>query len=225
MTFSTRVRLFSLLVLPFIVATVSGCAIGVKHQYHNVVPDLKTTGGGTVAVAVQDSRPYVVNANKAASFVGLQRGGFGNPFDVHTESSRPLAADIADSVCESFRRKDFACNVIETQPKAAPDDVDKRTLAVEIANRVKINHVLLFILNEWKSDTFQNTALLYDVVVTVLKPDGTITATERIQGRDNLGGSAWNPPAHARQAVPLAFKGKIEQLLNASRVLESFRTQ
>jgi hypothetical protein len=65
---------------------------------------------------------------------------------------------------------------------------------------------------------------LYDVVLLVLRPDGSTDATERIQGRDDLGGNPWNPPAHSRQAVPMAFKAKIEQLLNSPTIVESLRS-
>jgi hypothetical protein len=213
-----------LLTVPLVVALVSGCAIGVTHHYHDSIADLQATGAGVLAVAVQDARPYVVSGNKAPSFVGLSRGGYGNPFNVNTETGRPLAADIADSVCQSLQRKGFGCSVLETQPKDTTDDAAMRTRAVEAANRRNATRVLFLVLNEWKSDTYQNTALLYDVVLVVLKPDGSTAATEHIQGRDNLGGSFWNPPGHSSQAVPIAFKAKIEQLLNSPKIVESMRS-
>jgi hypothetical protein len=214
-----------LLAAPLVVALVSGCAIGVTHRYHDGIADLQATSGGVLAVAVQDARPYVVSGDKTPSFVGLSRGGYGNPFNVNTETGRPLAADIADSVCQSLQRKGFGCSVLETQPKDMTDDASMRARAVEAVSRSHATLVLFLVLNEWKSDTYQNTALLYDVVLLVLRPDGSIAATERIQGRDDLGGSPWNPPAYSRQAVPIAFKAKIEQLLNSPKIVESMRSQ
>ena len=96
---------------------------------------------------------------------------------------------------------------------------------MEAVSRSHATLVLFLVLNEWKSDTYQNTALLYDVVLLVLRPDGSIAATERIQGRDDLGGSPWNPPAYSRQAVPIAFKAKIERLPNSPKIVESMRSQ
>jgi hypothetical protein len=43
--------------------------------------------------------------------------------------------------------------------------------------------------------------------------DGTVLARAARQGKDNLGGSAWNPPAHSRKAVPIAFQSKLEETL------------
>jgi len=34
------------------------------------------------------------------------------------------------------------------------------------------------------------------------------------RGRDNLGGSAWNPAKHAEQTIPVVARAKLEQLLN-----------
>jgi hypothetical protein len=206
-----------LLAVPFVVALISGCT---AHRYQDGTAELKATGGGVLAVAVQDARPYVVSGNKAPSFVGLSRGGFGNPFDIKTESGRPLAADIADSVCQSLQRKGFACSTIETQPNAA-EDAAMRARAVEAGGRRNATRVLLLVLNEWKSDTYVNTALHYDVVLTVLKADGGALATERVHGSDDLGGNFWNPRSHAQEAVATAFKAKIEQLLNAPKIVES----
>jgi hypothetical protein len=77
---------------------------------------------------------------------------------------------------------------------------------------------LLLTLTEWKSDTFMNVALIYDVTLVVVDRGGTVLAEKRLQGRDNLEGSAWNSPSHARQAVPQAFKEKLQQLLDDDTV-------
>ena len=79
--------------------------------------------------------------------------------------------------------------------------------------------VMLFALaGEWKSDTYMTTTLYYDVNMQMRDQDGRIVAEQKLEGSDNLGGDAWNPPSHARQAVPQAFKGKVEELLNNAEV-------
>jgi hypothetical protein len=39
-----------------------------------------------------------------------------------------------------------------------------------------------------------------------------------IKGSDDLKGSFWDPPAHAKEAVPIAFREKIEKLLNSTEI-------
>ena len=214
-----------LLTVPLVVSLAGGCAVGVTHRYHDSIADLQATGAGVLVVAVQDARSYVVNGEKAPSFVGLSRGGYGNPFDVTTETGRPLATDMAESMCRSLQRKGYGCSVLDTQLKATKSGTVLRAHAVEAARQRKAARVLFLVLNEWKSDTYQNTALLYDVVLMVLKSDGSTAATGEIRGRDNLGGSFVDPPGHSSQAVPIAFKAKLEQLLNSPKIVESMRSQ
>src|SRR5207245_797055 len=64
----------------------------------------------------------------------------------------------------------------------------------------------------WKADRMQNTALIYAVTLRVLDMDGRVLAEKNLIGRDNLGGSFWNPPAHAKTAIPAAFKANLEAL-------------
>ena len=68
----------------------------------------------------------------------------------------------------------------------------------------------------------QNTALIYAVTLRVLDMDGRVLAEKNLIGRDNLGSSFWNPPAHAKTAIPAAFKAKLEALLNSPDVLAAF---
>jgi hypothetical protein len=63
-----------------------------------------------------------------------------------------------------------------------------------------------------------NTSLTYDIKAEVLDREGKTIAETRIHGKDDLSGSAWNPPAHAKEAVPVAFKGKIEKILNSPEI-------
>ena len=73
---------------------------------------------------------------------------------------------------------------------------------------------ILVLLQEWKSDTYMGTKLFYDVTVKVFDGSGNLLGQNRINGSEDLGSSVWNPPAHAREAVPEAFRRKIEQLFS-----------
>src|SRR5262249_22765496 len=83
---------------------------------------------------------------------------------------------------------------------------------------------LLLVLNEWKSDTYINTDLTYNVTLSIIDSRGTVIAKVDMKGVDNSGGDFLNPPAHSRTAILPAFKKKLEDLLNHPDVVAAFRT-
>lgn len=200
-----------------LVLTVSACAIGNQHQYSGVVPNVAAQTTQSLAIGVQDRRAYILDGTKKENFVGVQRGGFGNPFDVTTTTDGPLAIDVRDSIAASFKNKGVQVTTVELKPGLAP------TAATQALVQPGKDRAILITLTEWKSDTFMNTALIYDVTVRVLDRTGRILADNKISGRDDLSGSGINPPAHAKSAVPAVFRTKFEQLLNAPQVAAALR--
>lgn len=195
---------------------VSACAIGNQHQYAGVVPNVSPQTSRSLAIAVQDRRPYVVDGSKSEDFVGVQRGGFGNPFDVTTTTDGPLAIDMRDSVAASFKNKGVDVAPVAVKPSQPFSDVAQALI------RAGKERALLITLNEWKSDTYLNTALLYDASAQVLDSSGRVLATSQIRGRDDLSGGVISS-AHAKSAVPIAFRAKFEQLLNDPQVAAALR--
>jgi len=195
----------------------TGCAVGNKHNYTADPPMLAVQGARSVAVAAQDARPYVITKEKSPDFVGLQRGGFGNPFDVTTESGRPLAEDFAATIARSLQSRGFKSTAVNVAPSTAAPD------ARSLAAQASAERVALVSIHEWKSDTYQNTALLYELVLRVFDANGNELANNRVTGRDNLGGSAWNPPDHAKGAVPAAYRKKLAELFGTEAIQSSLR--
>jgi len=191
----------------------SGCAFGHKYNYHEVVPNLKAEGSGQMRVATHDQRPYVVSRETVPQFVGLTRGGYGNPFNVRTQSDRPLAEDMTHVICNALSKKGFQCVPVVVASSESTDEVRRKLQGVAG------NVALLLTLREWKSDTYSSTALIYDVALQVLDGSGTVIAETSAKGRDVLGSSLWNPIGIAHTAVPQAFKQKLEELLNHPAVL------
>ena len=193
----------------------NGCAVGNKHAYHDSTIDLKCKGSAKIGVATHDQRPYIVDGKKRPDFVGLQRGGYGNPFNVSTASGNPLATDITDTLTRSLKSKGF---------EAIPLTITKNDNADTIKTNIKsknFSRTIITTLYEWKSDTMTNTGLSYDVEMQVLDTDGNKIAQRKISGGDNLGGSMMNPPAHAKRAIPVAFKEKFELLLNDEQIAKA----
>lgn len=196
---------------------VSGCAVGNRYAYSTVVLEPTLAGSGRVSVATQDRREYVLSGDKDPQFVGLQRGGYGNPFDVRTSDDRPLADDMTTAIVAAMAQRGFQPVPIFVVPAADAAQV-RQALFKDGGARA-----LLLTLREWKSDTFMNVGLPYDVTLVVMDKTGAVLAEKRLQGRDNLGGSFWDPPSHARKAVPLAFKAKLEELLSDPAIARALR--
>jgi hypothetical protein len=73
---------------------------------------------------------------------------------------------------------------------------------------------ILIAIQEWRADTYNHTRLDYRMTLKVLDPSWAVLGEARLEGRDGLGGSMWNPPAHARVAVRQAFAQKLRWLLD-----------
>lgn len=191
-------------------AMLGGCAIGQQYAYDRAtIPLPRVESAGTVGLAVHDARPYVVSGNKDPSFVGLMRGGFGNPFDVTTSSGRPLARDMRDVIERAMKSRGLRVTGVDIAPSSG--DGARRTLVASGSDRN-----VLVTLREWKSDTLLRTELLYDVTVTVLDREGAELASKRLHGADPVG-----PSPHS--SVPEAFARKFETLFDDDRILGALR--
>ena len=197
-------------------ALCAGCVMGQKYNYAGVVGDAAANGNSRVGVATHDQRPYVLAGTKASNVVGLLRGGFGNPFDVTTESGQPLATDMTQALAASLAKKGFRTVTVVTTPKDTAESVLDRL-------KVMAGHSLIVMtLSEWRSDTLVNTGLYYEVTLRVFDPVGKELALARIQGADNLG-SGINTASYSRNAVAEAFKRKLEELLNHPDVVRTLQ--
>jgi len=205
-------KLLHLLKVVSLIGLLSGCAFGNKHNYRGVVATVSPIPEQNLAVATQDKRPYILDGDKEPSFVGLQRGGYGNPFDVNTDSDEPLSDSFSAAVCSSLAAAGAECGVVATQPSETLETVISK-LKHEGRDRT-----MMFTLREWKSDCMQNTALHYDVELEVRGPDGEVVARRTIKGNDDLRGSFWNPAGYSKRAVPEAFRKKLEEFLNAPAI-------
>ncbi len=198
----------------FIGVLLGGCAVGNTHRYDLGDAELTLKSSKTIAVSTLDSRSYIISGEKTRDFVGLQRGGFGNPFGVTTDSGRPLSEDMTRSIVEAMRISGVTALAV-TLGSSDPNSAIK-TLLSEEADRY-----VLLILREWKADTYVNTNLIHDVTLQVLEGDGNKLAEKRIRGEENLGAALI--PADSRVNTEKAFKAKLEALLNDPAIVEALK--
>ena len=111
-----------------IALVLGGCAFGRTYSYGDAsmgMPGL-ASGSGTVALAVHDVRPYVVSGNKPERFVGLMRGGFGNPFDVNTGSGDALSNDLRRVISKALQSKGYKVTDVLVRPTETPAAARRR---------------------------------------------------------------------------------------------------
>lgn len=191
-----------------------GCAFGQSYSYDSAALSLQgVSSSGSIAIGVQDARPYVTSGNKPEKFVGLQRGGFGNPFDVNTQSGGPLAVEVRDAVMKAMKNKGITVSGVALSPSDAPSRV-RRTLVDSKARKL-----VLVTLSEWKSDTMMSTSLSFDVALAVLDANGEQLASNHIKGRDNLGNLGLSPGA----GVSTMFVKKFEALFDDAKIVAALK--
>lgn len=205
---------FSILIL---VTLLAGCAVGNKIDYRAQSVSLSTGSGKSIALGVHDQRPYVLSGDKTPQFVGIQRGGWGNPFDVETESGGTLAQDFATSISSALNRSGAIVEAKAFPHSDAAHVVAKKLLALTA------DRYLLVTYREWKTDSLMNTALIYDITAKVLNGDGTVAAQNHLAGRDKISGNVTGDQTRASASVPLAVSRKLQLLLSNKEIVEALQ--
>jgi hypothetical protein len=193
--------------LGFTILFLSGCVVGRKHDFLQAQAVLDYHGQ-PLAVGVQDLRSYVVSGDKTEDFAGLARSGFGIPYDIGTESNRPLAQEMADVIAAALRGSGATVRTVNLSPNMGRTDI------IRAMTSAGTDQSLLLSVREWKTDTFGVTALYYDLELEALDAQGQVLAEKSTRGEEELGGSAWrfDPQSHTQEVAPQAFRQKVELL-------------
>jgi hypothetical protein len=174
-------------VLLLVITSAFGCAVGNVYDYRSAPVILPVQGDFSVSLKVDDLRPYVTNGDKQANFIGLRRGGYGNPFNVTTASGEPLANDIVVALGQGLENAGYKLN--------AAEGTDRQ---------------LTLTIREWKSDVFSNLKIIYDVDLVVHDASGHQLGKSTITGEEAAGGGAMMDQHN--EAVRRAFEAKMSQL-------------
>ncbi len=194
----------------------SGC---IKYTYNlaRVKPELYPAGNGSVAVASQDQRSYVVSGKTKPIVVGVIRGTFGNPIYMVTASRRPLADDMGDVITGALNKKGF-----KTIPVTVAATEPKKQVRKKLAD-TGAEKLIHFEIKQWKSDTYSNVRLEYSLNLTVFDTKGKLLAEKQISGDENLGSGGFNILTGTRKKVPQAFKKKLEGLFNEPDITKALQ--
>jgi len=188
-----------------------GCAVGVKHDYIENTLDLEVSTDNSFVVSTLDHRSYVLNNQKNENFVGLSRGGFGNPFDVITQSGNPLASDISTSIARSVREIGVDIEVIRLDPSQSVTDASKKLLSTGA------NRILLLTLKELKGDSMMNVRFIYDLDLNIFDQTGRLLVKKQVLGDETLGASDPFSPG-GTDKIRARFRTLIENLFQDPEV-------
>ena len=187
----------------------TGCAIGNTYNYQKADIELPVAGEGKMGLAVQDRRPYVLNGDKKSNFVGLQRGGFGNPFDVTTASGQPLAEVLYDIIAAELTENGFEVTELHLASSAG------QYVADAIAGSGARRSVVLTV-GEWKTDAYMNFGLTYDLGMQIFDESGKILAEKKSSGHDDLGGAGLE--SRNSDVAIQSFESRVGKLFNSPEI-------
>jgi len=158
------------------------CAVGNKYDYRSATITLpvKTADNRILILSVQDFRPYVLNGDKQPSFVGFQRGGYGNPFDVTTLTGRPMTEDMAEAMVKGLA--DVGYRVIYVSGK--PETVK----LIDAAAQNHADRIVVLKVYDWKSDIYMGMTLHCDLRLSVHSSSGDLLAESKATFVEEIGG-------------------------------------
>jgi hypothetical protein len=203
-----------------LVLFMSGCAVGQKYNLMLADPKIQVSGNGTIAVAVQDQRPIIIEG-KEPTIAGLIRGGWGLPFHTYTTSGNPLAIDMAETVKKSLEKTGFSVLTVVAVPAA-----DNKP-ALEVLKQQQQKKSLLLTFSVWLPDLGSggNLSLDHDLKLYVLGAQGQVLVETVSSGHEDIGkiGGFSGITERYEEYTVAAFKAKIEALFNRPGILEALR--
>lgn len=208
-------RYFKFVYFALLVSFTTGCAIGNRYDYQQIDISLPVKGSGVVGLGVVENRGYVVSGNKGPDFIGLQRGGFGNPFDVTTDSGKPLVDDMSTSLTNALTRSGF------TVERLTVTSQDASAVATAV-NAGGYDRNIILTVNEWKTDVMMRIKLVFDLELQIMDKQGKLIASNSLKGEEVIGGGGFEG-SNAETAAS-AFEAKIGRLFNTPEVKASLES-
>ncbi len=199
------------ILLTLLVFFLTGCAVGNKYNYQasSMALPVKPVDHRTLILSVEDHRSYVLNGEKNPSFVGMQRGGYGNPFDVTTHSGKPMTEDMAIAIVRGLKNAGY--DVVTVQGK--PETVS----LVETAVKEKAARIVVLKVYDWKSDIYMAITLHCDLRLSVFDANGKLLAENKMDFENEIGGAHLGADRNS-QIVADEFAKRIGYLFNKKEI-------
>jgi len=186
------------------------CSYTMPYEGTMMLPE---AGSGKVAVATVDERPYVLNGKNPPAYVGIIRGGFGNPFNRDTDDGKPLADNFSDSIARSLTAKGYQAIAISTPPAKSPAE------ALKSLEQSGASRLILVELRDWQSDTMVNPTVNCDVTLRIYDASGReLASVTDVKNYDMHGGSIFNTPGRSSDVVYSFYQQKITEWFSNPKI-------
>jgi hypothetical protein len=124
---------------------------------------------------------------------------------------------MAQSIVSVLQRSGTSTKAVALSPSA--NSATSRSALL----KTKADKYIWLILNEWKTNTYLSSRLIYDVTLEILGPHGKSLGTKVVAANKFLGTDAINPPQMSRVEAPKAFKKIIEELFNSPDIVRALK--
>jgi hypothetical protein len=195
----------------------AGCGSLYRINYSNIRADLQYRGSRSVAVGVLDERPYILSGENDPRYVGTMRGGYGNPFDLWTESNMQLADEMAATVADSLRSSGFTVLAVKA---AVGKDVTNILSAIETAGA---DRLVVMVVKDWWSNYYpaswgsEKTELIMNVELKIMDKNRVVL------GENGLKDTAIPPSGWPKDTIPGYYQKKMSELFNSPGIQNAFK--
>lgn len=205
-----KIRVIRICGLLLAVAVLAACSYAMPYEGTMALPE---TGNAKLAVATVDERPYVLNGKNPPEYVGIIRGGFGNPFNRDTEDGKPLADDFSASIVKSLAAKGYQASEINTLPASTS------AAAFKALQQSGAHRLILLELRDWQSDTMINPTVNCDVTLHIYDSSGReLASVKDTENYDMHGGSIFNTPGKSSDKVYQFYEHKVVEWFSNPQV-------
>lgn len=193
-------------------------------NYHNIRPLLHYSGSKSLAIVVQDHRPYILSGYNIPEHVGQytdqENFRFG-PAYITTLTGRPFHEEVSYFINETFKWSGFKSVSVLVKPQATSIEVTKKILSANV------DRVVVIKITEWMSEVggkvlrFQipKQELCYKIILTILDEKGQEIARSEVRGEDDIRiRSPFVKLFQHIQKVQESTEKIFEKLLNSSEV-------
>lgn len=183
-----------------------------NYELANVQPSLTVTTEQSVATAVIDRRPYVLNGDEKVTFLGTERGNWGGEKPMLTESGRSLADELNEAVAAALQNRGIeAAPISPIEIKGSAKGFDRDEVLAGFRAQ-PTQRLLLVEIDDWRTDIYTRITLSWRLRATVFDQNGTPLAEAITQGKTPL--SRTSVVGEYNDLTTTQLSQKLSRLLN-----------
>jgi hypothetical protein len=172
------------------------------------VPEIPTSSY-SLAFAVIDHRPYVVDGARLPEFEGVWRTLVGVPTYASTATDQPLATYVEDRLAAGWNRHGVQ---VERLPYMSPGTPLETALGECV--RASKDRCVVVVLTEWKYDVWRlKRSFQYTSDVAIVERSGRVLAKRAFDG-----GVDMEAKGHFLDAAQLEYKMALQKMFNDAEI-------